>query len=377
LSKTDSSQPLRLAPLDALRGFAALAVPTFTHFQHFGGDQSQYPYSGLALVHWFYVYSQFFVDLFFVLSGFVLTFRYLEPLSQKQIDGREFFFLRFSRLYPLHLLTLLVCATVAWSQMVQHQPPPIYPFDDIYHFFLHLTFLQLWFEHGLAYNYPSWSVCAEVFVYILFFFYARKRSAVLTAGAALTVFTGIAILAGASLPMLNRNMARAMVGFFMGVLAFQITVRFDRAGRGHAFGASALAAFVTIVGIANLVGYDSWIGSDPLPYGLVLFPLLTVASLKVPPLSWVLSRRPLTFLGDISYAVYLSHVPLQMIALAWTRAHHVTIPTSSPWFFWVWIATLITVGTAVHYGFERPARRWLRRRLAEPVPASAVAAPAA
>jgi peptidoglycan/LPS O-acetylase OafA/YrhL len=66
-----------------------------------------------------------------------------------------------------------------------------------------------------------------------------------------------------------------------------------------------------------------------------------------------------------------------MIALAWTRAHHVTIPTSSPWFFWVWIATLILVGTTVHYGFERPARSWLRRRLVEPAPAPVVAAPAA
>lgn len=358
-------------PLDSVRGLAALCVVV----HHFVGSDPL----AVALPHraWidvaFFHNSWLFVDLFFVLSGFVLTFRYLEPLSQKRIDGREFFFLRFSRLYPLHLLTLLVCAGVEWSQMAQHQPPVIYPLDDLYHFFLHLTFLQLWFEHGLAYNYPSWSVCAEVFVYLLFFLYARKRSTVLTAGALLTVFTGIAVLAGASLPLLNRNMARALVGFFMGVLAFQGTTRLDRAGRGHAWGASSLAALVTIVVIANRIGYDGWIGSDPTPYGLVLFPLLTVSSLKVPPLSWLLSRRPLTFLGDISYAVYLAHVPLQMIALAWTRAHHVTIPTSSPWFFWVWIATLVTVGTAVHYGFERPARSWLRRRLVERAPAPVVA----
>jgi len=373
----DPSRPIRLAPLDALRGFAALAVPAFTHFQHFGGDKSLYPYDSLALGHWLYVYSQFFVDLFFVLSGFVLTFRYLAPLSREQIDGREFFFLRFSRLYPLHLLTLLVCAGVEWSLMAQHQPTVIYSQDDLYHFALHLTFLQLWFEHGLAYNYPSWSVCAEVFVYLLFFLYARKRSGIFSAASALTVFVGIAVLTSWSLPLLNRNMARAMVGFFMGALAFQATERLDRARLGHTLGTACLAAFVSIVVIANRIGYDSWIGSDPLPYGLILFPLLTVAALKTPPLAWFLSLRPLTFLGNISYAVYLSHVPIQMIILAVTRARHATIPTSSPWFFWVWIATLVSVGTAVHYGFERPARRWLRDRLVARAPVPAVAVPAA
>jgi peptidoglycan/LPS O-acetylase OafA/YrhL len=358
--------------LDALRGFAALAVPAFTHFQHFGGEPSLYPYDSLALGHWLYAYCQFFVDLFFVLSGFVLTYRYLEPLSRQQIDGREFFFLRFSRLYPLHLLTLLVCAGVEWSQMAQHLPPVIYSQDDLYHFFLHLGFLQLWFEHGLAYNYPSWSVCAEVFVYLLFFLYARKYPKLFTAAAALTIFVGIAVLSGSSLPLLNRNMSRALVGFFMGALAFQITEKLDRTGRGRTFGACCLAALVTIVVISNRIGYDAWIGSDPVPYGLVLFPLLTVASLKVRPLAWFLSLRPLTFLGDISYAVYLSHVPIQMILLTVTRAHHATIPTSSPWFFWAWIVTLVSVGTAVHHGFERPARKWLRGRLVERAPSANV-----
>jgi peptidoglycan/LPS O-acetylase OafA/YrhL len=376
-SMTERSSSIRLAPLDALRGFAALAVPTFTHFVHFGGDKSLYPYDHLAFGHWLYTYSQFFVDLFFVLSGFVLTYRYVVPLAREQIDGREFFFLRFSRLYPLHLLTLCTCAGVEWWLAAFHQPPVIYGSNDLYHFALHLGFLQLWFEHGLAYNYPSWSVCAEVFVYLLFFLYARHRPKYFAIAAGATVFVGIAVLTSWSLPLLNRNMARAMVGFFMGALAFEATEKLDRAGRGQALGASCLAALVTILVVANRIGYDGFIGGDPLPYGLILFPLLTVASLRVPPLARLLSLRPLTFLGDISYAVYLAHVPIQMIILAVTRAHRVTIPTSSPGFFWAWIATLVVVGTVIHYGFERPARRWLRARLARETPVAAAVAPTA
>lgn len=90
----------RLAPLDTLRGGAALAVALFSHFQHFGGDKAGYPFMAVAPVAWLYQRSWLLVDLFFLLSGIVLTYRYLEPLARRQLDGREFFLLRLSRLYP-------------------------------------------------------------------------------------------------------------------------------------------------------------------------------------------------------------------------------------------------------------------------------------
>jgi peptidoglycan/LPS O-acetylase OafA/YrhL len=366
---------VRLAPIDALRGLAALAVPTFTHFQHFGGDREAYPYNSLALVHWFYVYSQFFVDLFFVLSGVVMTYRYLEPLCQGRIDGPEFFRLRFSRLYPLHLLTLLVAAGVQWTLLAQHKSPVIYSQADFYTFVLHLGLVHLWFERGPGYNYASWSICAEVFVYLLFFLYARKRPRTFLIASALSVFVGVAVLSGTALPLLNRNMARAPVGFFMGVLVFQSMRALSRRGLATAVGTACLVSLIAVLFIANRISYDAWIGGDPLPYGLALFPLLTVAALYVPPLSWLLSLRPLTFLGDISYAIYLSHIPVQMIILALTRARGVAIPTSSPWFFWAWVVSLLCLGTIVHYGFERPALSWLRGRWSpRPVPVVVAAA---
>lgn len=366
---SEGSRTVRLAPLDALRGLAALAVPTFTHFQHFGGDRNAYPYNHLALVHWFYGYSQFFVDLFFVLSGVVMTYRYLEPLSARRVDGREFFLLRFSRLYPLHLLMLLVAAGVQWTLLATHHNPVIYSQADFFLFVLHLTFLNVWFEHGPGYNYASWSVCAEVFVYILFFVFARARKNTFLIASALSVFVGIAVLSGIALPLLNRNMARAPVGFFMGVLAFQGMRHVSRRGWGPAVGTACFGALVAVLVIANAISYDAWIGGDPLPYGLALFPLLTVSALYFPPLAWLLSFRPWTFLGDISYAIYLSHIPVQMILLSLTTVRGVALPTSSPWFFWAWVRALICLGTVVHYGFERPALRWLRRRLS-PRPAA-------
>ena len=107
------------------------------------------------------------------------------------------------------------------------------------------------------------------------------------------------------------------------------------------------------------------IGSSPLPNALAVFPLVIFASLRVPPLARLLSLRPLTFLGDISYAVYLCHVPLQMIFLAVVRSRRMTLATGSPWLLVGFAVVLISTATAAHYGFERPMRRWLRSRTEE------------
>jgi peptidoglycan/LPS O-acetylase OafA/YrhL len=361
-----------------LRGLAAFAVPAFTHFQHFGGDKNAYPYNHLALVHWLYVYSQFFVDLFFVLSGYVLTYRYYRPISNGRTTGREFFFLRFARLYPLHLLMLLTVAVVQWWSMAHRQAPVIYPKNDLFHFFLHAFLLHLWFERGLAYNYPAWSICAEAFAYVLFFLYARKRPQTFALACAVTVFVGVGLLSAVTLPFLNRNMARVLVGFFMGALLLVATDKLDRAHLGARWGYGCLVVLAAFAFVSNRIGYDSWVGDDPLPYGLILFPLATVASLRVRPLAWLLSLRFFTFLGDISYAVYLSHVPLQVILLTVARARKLVIPTSATWFFWSWLGSLIVFGTVVHFAFERPARRWLRGRFVDherPLDANVVAAP--
>lgn len=368
-----SPRSSRLAPLDSLRGVAALSVALFSHFQHFGGDKSGYPFMSFAPVAWLYTRSWLLVDLFFLLSGMVLTYRYLEPLSKQRISGREFFFLRLSRLYPLHVATLLVCAAVEWSRLVRHAPTLIYSANnDLYHFFLQLTYLHAWFEHGWSYNEPSWSVCGEVFVYLVFFLFAARRSRSYVAACLIAVFVGIAVQTKWSLPLPPENMARALVGFFGGSLLF---VGIDRLGRraGRRLGWSCLVALALVLTLANLIGYESWIGSRPLVYSLVIFPLVLVAALKVPPVAALLSLRPLTFLGDISYAVYLCHVPLQMIALSILDARKLAVPTTQSWVLGLYALVLVAVATAAHYGLENPARRWFRARtLAR---ADAVAAP--
>ncbi len=354
----------RLAPLDALRGLAALGVSVFSHFQHFGGDHATYPLMQYMAFHWIYENAWLFVDLFFLLSGIVLTYRYLEPLGEQKVDGREFFFLRLSRLYPLHVLALFVCAGLEWFLWARYQVTVIYEHNDLYNFVLQLFYLHTFFEHGWSYNEPSWSVSGEVLVYVLFYLFARRFRASYVPLALLTVVVGIAVQQpNASWPIVNSLIGRALVGFFLGSVAFLYMQALDKRGWGVRFGWGCLACFTVICVASSFIGWKAWVTVNPLPNVLATFPLLIFACLRVPPLARLLSLRPFTFLGDISYAVYLIHVPLQMITLAIAKhVLHVEMPTTNIWLLVAFAVILVAAATAAHYGFERPARRWLRER---------------
>jgi len=375
---TETNKAGRIESLDALRGVAALAVAVFSHYQHFGGDKSKYPYASSLPASWLYTHSWLAVDLFFVLSGIVLTYRYFEPLTRRLISGREFFVLRLSRLYPLHVATLLVCAAVEWPLLAEGKPTVVYEHNnDLYHFFLHLTYLHSgWFEQGWSYNMPSWSVCSEVFVYVLFYAFATRLPKGYGYAGLATMFVGMAVIMMKwSIPLFNYSMARAMVGFFAGSFLYFGMREAERAGKARALGLGALGGFAAIAALAAWIGYDRWITGEPLPHALIVFPLAIVASSMVPPLAKLFSLRPFTFLGDISYAVYLMHVPLQMVTLTIAQRSGIKLPITEPWFLFAYAAVLVVASAAAHYGFERPARSWLRDRLS-PRKAPRAAAPA-
>ena len=170
------SIPKRFHFLDALRCLAALAVVCF-HWSHFWigvtGTKGGLPVSWLPFygeLFAFYNYGEFGVDFFFTLSGFVFYWKYAESISKREIKPREFFLLRFSRLYPLHALTLFLVAGLQYLYFQRHSNYFIYEFNDLYHFFLNVIFANLsGLQEGPSFNEPVWSVSIEIQLYSLFF----------------------------------------------------------------------------------------------------------------------------------------------------------------------------------------------------------------
>ena len=108
------------------------------------------------------------VDLFFVISGIVIAERYADRITGT-VDYFRFMSRRVARLYPLHLATLafyVAIGVLVWSgklhpvDAARYNPQAILP---------NLLLTHAWLPSGvISFNYVSWSISAEFFVYLAF-----------------------------------------------------------------------------------------------------------------------------------------------------------------------------------------------------------------
>jgi peptidoglycan/LPS O-acetylase OafA/YrhL len=152
-----------LPSLTGVRGVAAWWVVIY----HFHG---MIPLSGWEFAHTLIDRGDLAVDLFFVLSGFIISMNYLGQFDT--FSWRiylRFLALRLGRIYPLHLFMMLVfllnpLAILLMSQM--HEPGERY---NAAYFGMSLLLIQDWgFFTDLAWNVPAWSISAEWFAYLVF-----------------------------------------------------------------------------------------------------------------------------------------------------------------------------------------------------------------
>jgi len=143
-----------LPALTGIRGVAAWFVVLF-HVRI--GASAQLP----AWLIGIFAKGYLAVDLFFMLSGFVLWLNYSESLRSKGAASvPRFFGRRIARIWPLH--AAILCATAAFALLLQlsgHGDPIHYPWSDLP---LHLLLIQNWgFSNSLTWNDPAWSISCE------------------------------------------------------------------------------------------------------------------------------------------------------------------------------------------------------------------------
>jgi peptidoglycan/LPS O-acetylase OafA/YrhL len=122
--------------------------------------------------------------LFFVLSGFLLTYVYIYGRNHAPINRNKFLVTRLSALYPLHILTLLpylpLAITVIYKlgglEVVSNQftgkTELLSWQQSIFTILQNITLLHAWNPSYMLFNLPSWSISALLFFYLLFPFFA-------------------------------------------------------------------------------------------------------------------------------------------------------------------------------------------------------------
>ncbi len=369
-----------LYSLDALRGVAALAV-VFWHWQHLqvlGAAEPTWPPAPgvlqtaeqpfFALLRPLYERGYLAVDLFFILSGFVFFWLYRRVIEDKSISVGQFFLARFSRLYPLHIATLLFTAALEYAFRSLTGQFFVDKANDLTHFIFGLFFVVFTGDQS-AFNVPEWSLSIEILIYAMFFVLALRG---LLSNAIMPI---LLVLLGAYLYAEHVLLARALCGFFLGGLVASIHGRIlvSAHARNWAIGVAmaasllwAAALFDNYSGARLAESLGDGFNASPRAGALFVYALLCstvlAASLAEAALGYRFSAC--AWLGEASYASYLLHFPLQ-VALALLFALNVVSASQarSPLALMLYFALLIPLSVFTYRRFERPAQNFIRRRL--------------
>ena len=328
--------------LTSLRGLAALWVFLF----HLAAEQPD-TFGGagriLAIGRGYIA-----VDLFFVLSGFVmaLTYRGLFRDTPFSAAYPRFLWRRIARIMPLNAVIVLAIAAAVWFV------PGSLPgnFGEAKHPWTVLANLFLVQDWGLApsIDKPAWSVSVEMALYLIYpLLLALAWSRRLWAAPALIGCAALAWLAGqgqgvVSQGLVSGDFIRGLAGFYFGLLCFRLFA---------APAARKVAGQAELAIVAAFWALFVWSPSDLWPILLcpaLVFSLATEQGL----VGRVLKAGPLHYLGQISYSIYLTHdcviaavggLPIGSGALRAGLAAALTLLLSA----------------ATYHGIERPARRWI------------------
>lgn len=354
--------------LTGIRGVAAVWV-FLTHYQAVMAAYLQSPgIDGNA-----FLYNGFRgVDLFFVLSGFILMHVHGDDFRTFDADRlRSFYILRFFRVYPLNTAVLIVLVPlclalpdlVLWFRMDHGVPIPYHSHDFSAPGLVQSLFLaQAWTYLKLGeWNGPAWSLSAEVFGYALFpllaYVFTRRRSPLACVGIAVGSLGILMVLLAVShhtqdSPTGTFGLIRMIFGFVAGMSmarCFQLVRR--SAGLANPVAWASVAVIVAALSVrsANMFVVFGFCG------------LIFALAFQKGPIDAALSSRPAMFLGRISFSLYMIHyVPLKMsLWLLQTRLQDTSLSVRVLCLVTI-VVFCLALAVATHRYLELPFQRYAR-----------------
>ncbi len=367
--------------LDGLRGVCAYFVVLF-HF-----------YSSTSTIYHvrFFGNSYLFVDFFFVLSGFVISYNYAGRLR----TGREtviFLILRTCRVYPLHVFMTVVF--LFWMVIWGGTPDWFVVLANV------LLIHALGVLDTIYLNYPSWSISAEFYTYVIFAFLAWRLASLkaLLVASFVIVIASLMVIGLFSPDYMDATsdfgLIRCLAGFFVGVLVQHAYGRVSRVWspaaaprasgesprRRVAWTALEAAAILLTIAFVTAGSRDAAVSLlAPVVFGVVVF----VFAFEAGAFSKLLSTRAVQYIGVRSYSIYMVHafaivlveiVSYQLLLATGVNPQHGPELLADGYIVF-YCAVVLGLSALTYRWVEQPGRRlgkWLTRPRAPVVPVVAM-----
>lgn len=313
--------------LESLRGIAACLVILFHS-----------PYSFFSQNLAFVSNSYLFVDLFFMLSGFVLHHAYAQKI-QHGMPAKDFMLLRLARIYPIHLFMFLVFVAFTLFKLwvAQHVLglPTETDRNNWQSAVSHLLLLHTFgLQHYLTWNEPSWSIAAEFYTYLTFFIYlkwfdppAQRMWRPLMIAA--VTYAGLFTLVSHQLNIsYDFGFFRCVAGFYVGVFLYRMRDRLlaKLPAIHYSEGLSVLLVIVTVSSAGNGVLFQC------LTLLALACLLLTLSSHEQGWIGHLLLTPPFRCIGKWSFSIYMTHMfVIFFVASLLTKILHVPLGSCHGW----------------------------------------------
>lgn len=294
------------------------------------------------------------VSYFFILSGFIMIVAYHK---KQKIEYLEYYKNRFARIYPLYVLGLLLYLVTRYSGF------------SVGNALLYLLGLQSWIPgKAMILNFPGWSISVEFLFYLIFpllynYFYSKKNKSIWIAAIVLWVITQVFSHLFVASPSYKgphtesheflyyfplMHVSEFMVGNLAGLF---FTNNFKQ--RNYDIPVILIFAAIMIALIFVPLFYHNGL------MAVLFIPLIILLSRNNGFVTKLFSLKPLEYLGEASYAVYITHIPVLYILrelLKWEK-YKLDINTV----FWIYLLILVLMSILFYQFIEKPLRDYLKK----------------
>lgn len=356
-----------IKPLTSLRFFFAFII--FTHHLTFLGKSKE------AYLRWIhdYILKEGFigVSFFFILSGFILAYNYRDSFLDKSISKSDFYIARIARIYPVHLLCLLIAVPITLKDIS---------------FNLSTWLTQLFFNATLtqsfipikyiyfSFNSPSWSISNELFFYLVFPFLIvlgskvkdnKYKKALLTMSILLIPLLMLIIPTEYYKHLFYVNPFFRVFDFIIGLILFEIYLNIKKQQRTINYDLLEVSSILLLLLFFIFHAWVPLVMRYSIYYWIPMSLLIFIFSFQNGLISRFLSNKTLLFLGEISFGFYMFH---QLVLKYFLILNVLYLHIKNEYYI---IAIILAVSLIVSYisfiWFEKPLNKYLKTILKQKI----------